>query len=222
MKHTVSTGIILLTVLFMLTGCSGGAGTEKTAEPEEPVLTELSQVEIPVTIDTHEILVGKTTIRELLDDGFSVRISRLLNDQIIQNDVDPEEILEAGVNYSELFFEVTDSAFVRLSVRTEEQGMQMGDAAITRLELHLSHVVDTLPDNILLAGEPVNALTCEKARGMFPDFDFEADDLHLFTQGVDYKCSLMFSPNTLNLYQFVLRSTVGDAPEPEIKVPSIW
>ncbi|MCI8585744.1 MAG: hypothetical protein HFI92_07590 [Lachnospiraceae bacterium] len=219
MKQTVSKGMILLFALFMLTGCSG---SPKEEEPEEPALMELSQIEIPVTIDEHEILVGRTTIQELLDDGFTIMISEWRNDQVLQYAVDPEEILEPGVNYSELFFEVTDSVFVRLSVRPEEEGIRMGDAAITRLELHLSHIVDTLPDNVLLEGVPVNDLSVEQARSMFPDFNFVPEDLCISDKGLDYKCSLMFSPSSLNLYQFILRSTVGDPPEPEIKVPSVW
>ncbi len=220
MKQQLSTGIALLLILSILTGCSGRSQTEEPAVTEEPVLLELSQTEIPVTIDDHEILAGRTTIQELLDDGFRVMISKWQEDRVVQHEVDPKEVLEPGVNYHELFIEVADSAFMRLSVRTEEEGICMGDAPITRVELHLSHVAETLPDNILLCGVPVKELTREKARTLFPDF--EQEDLSVYSRGVDYKCNLMFSPSTLILYQFSLRSTIGDAPEPEIKKPSIW
>lgn len=220
MKRSAVKGIVFLMITAVLTGCSGDKKTDTPPDSEQTEqLPVLSPEEIPVTIQEHEIVVGETTIQELLDDGFRLMVSEWNGDDIVQHDLDPEEILKAGTVNSEISFEVTDAAFVRTTIMAKTEDVRTGDAPITRLEIHLSHDVDTLPEDILLDGVPVTEISRAKAGEMFPDF--EQGDLSITQKDDVYKCHLLFSPRTLNLYQFALWDTYGDAPEPEIKVPSI-
>ena len=158
------------------------------------------------------------TIQELLDAGFELMVSEWNGRSIVQRELDPEETLVTGTKNTEISFWISDSSFARLSIDARNGEVRTGDAPVTRLELHLSFDA-ALPSDILISDVPVAELTRAKAGEMFPDF--EQGDLSVTQKGADYQCTLMFSPQTLNLYQFSLRDTWGDAPAPEIKVPSI-
>ena len=157
-------------------------------------------------------------IQELLDAGFELMVSEWNGRSIVQRELDPEETLVTGTKNTEISFWISDSSFARLSIDARNGEVRTGDAPVTRLELHLSFDA-ALPSDILISDVPVAELTRAKAGEMFPDF--EQGDLSVTQKGADYQCTLMFSPQTLNLYQFSLRDTWGDAPAPEIKVPSI-
>lgn len=218
MKKLSVKWMVLFITAIILTGCSGDKKTaEQTASAAE--LPELSQVWIPVTVDGHEIIVGKTTIQELLDADFPLMVSEWDGSNVTQHEIDPDAKLPAGSALTEISFYITDAAFARISIWTDAESIQIKEAPITRLELHLSHNVESLPEDIFLDGVSVAELSRQKAGEMFPDF--EQEDLSISQRGADYQCTLMFSPKTLNLYQFSLKETSQDAPEPEIKVPSI-
>lgn len=225
MKHVSAKGIAVFLTMAVLTGCSQdkkpedqAPSTLSTGTQEE--LPEFSPSDVPVTIDDHEIIVGETTIQELLEDEFPLMVSEWDEDHIDQHEVDPDEELEAGSENNEISFWVTDSVFARVSVEARTEAVRVGDAPITRLELHLSHDMETLPQNVLVKGVSVAEMSRTRAGELFPDF--EQGDLSVSKRGSEYKCSLLFSPRTLNLYQFSLSDTYGDRPEPEIKVPSLW
>lgn len=228
MNQISGKGIALLVAMAVLTGCSGdkkigdpAASALQTGSGEAAKGPEFSPERLPVTIDDHEIIVGTTTIQDLLDDGFSLTVSEWDETQIYQYELDPKEELTAGTENSEISFWITDTAFARVSVAARTGDIRLGDAPITRFELHLSlDENDTLPQDILVDGVPVTEMSRARAGELFPDF--EQGDLSVNMKGSDYKCSLLFSPKTLNLYQFSLSDTYGDRPEPEIKVPSLW
>ncbi len=223
MRKQSAKGLAALMVLSILTGCSNDktlgeqsalTETESTAEQ-----TGFSQLRFPVTIDGHDILVGETTIQELLDDGFQLMVSEWKDEGVVQYAIDPAAELKAGSENKEISFWITDNAFARVSIAARTNDMIVGETPITRFALHLSHNADTLPEHILIDGVPVTELTRKKAWEMFPDF--EQEDLSVTQRDSDLICSLMFSPRTLALYQFSLRETYGEEPELEIKVPSI-
>lgn len=222
MKKITAKGIVIFMAMAILTGCSGDKKTDEPAlEPEiagTASLPTLAQMQMPVSIQDQEIIVGKTTIQELLDAGFELMVSEWNGRSIVQRELDPEETLVTGTKNTEISFWISDSSFARLSIDARNGEVRTGDAPVTRLELHLSFDA-ALPSDILISDVPVAELTRAKAGEMFPDF--EQGDLSVTQKGADYQCTLMFSPQTLNLYQFSLRDTWGDAPEPEIKVPSI-
>ena len=172
MNKTAIKGILLFMMTAALTGCSGDrkdAGGPEPETAESDTLSTLSQVEIPVSIRGKELFVGQTTIQELLDDGFELMVSEWNGSDIIQHELDPEEVLKTGTRNTEISFWITDSSFARLSIAAKTEDVRTGDAPITRLELHLSHQVETLPSDILIDGVPVTELTRAKAGEMFPE-----------------------------------------------------
>lgn len=223
MRRQSAKGLAAFMVLAILTGCSDNKTLgEQTALTETENTEEqvgFSQICLPVTIDGHDILVGETTIQELLDDGFQLMVSEWKDGGVVQYEIDPAAELKAGSENKEISFWITDDAFARLSIAAKTNDMLVGEAPITRFALHLSHKADTLPENIMIDGVPVTELSRQKAWEMFPDFNQE--DLSVTKRDSDLICSLMFSPRTLALYQFSLQETYGEEPEPEIKVPSI-
>lgn len=222
MKKTAAKGIVLFMMAAALAGCSGDKKTIGEPEPKTEAsgsLFTLSQVELPVSIQGSEFIVGQTTIQEILDDGFELMVSEWDGNDIIQHELDPNDLLRAGTKNTEISFWITNASFARLSIAAKTEDVRTGDASITRLELHLSNEAEKLPSDILIDGVPVTELTRTRAGEMFPDF--EQDSLSVTQRGEDYECALMFNPQTLKLYHFTLRDTWGDAPEPEIKVPSI-
>lgn len=219
-RNRFAKGIALLIMMAVLSGCSrDNEPAASAAQTEEPALPALSQLELPVTIQGHEIIVGETTIQELLGDGFQLMVSEWNGDDIVQHELNPDTELADGTSNTEISFWITDASFARVSVIAKNGTVRTGDAPITRLELHLSHNEELLPEDILVDGVPVPEISRTKAGEMFPDF--EQGDLSVTQRGEDYKCHLLFSPRTLKLYQFALWDTCEDAPEPEIKVPSI-
>lgn len=229
MKRSSAAGAAFLITMAVLMGCSGDRKPEDSAasallsaeeEKETEKRTELTPEQVSVTIGGHEIFVDATTIQELLDDGLSLMVSEWDGDHITQHALDPEETLLSGTDNSEISFWITDAAFARVSVAAGAEDIRMGDAPITRLELHLSHEADTLPEDVLINGVSVAGFTRAKAGELFPDF--EQGDLSVTERGTDYQCSLLFSPKTLNLYQFSFEHADETEPQPEIKVPSLW
>ncbi len=228
MKRVLATGITFLMTMAVLTGCSGdrklGSPAASTISSEDSemkkVRSELTPEQVPVVISGHEIIVDTTTIQELLDDGFSLMVSEWNGDSILQQELDPKETLHSGTQNSEISFWITDAVFARVTIAAGTEDIQTGDAAITRFELHLSHEVDTLPEDIYVNGVSVSEFSRAKAGELFPDF--EQGDLSVTCRGTAYQCSLLFSPKTLNLYQFSFEHADEKEPEPEIKVPSLW
>lgn len=228
MKRSSATGIAFLMTMAVLTGCSGdrklGSPAASTISSEDSemkkVRSELTPEQVPVVISGHEIIVDTTTIQELLDDGFSLMVSEWNGDSILQHELDPKETLRSGTKNSEISFWITDAVFARVTIEAGTEDIQTGDAAITRFELHLSHEVDTLPEDIYVNGVSVSEFSRAKAGELFPDF--EQGDLSVTCRGTAYQCSLLFSPKTLNLYQFSFEYADEKEPEPEIKVPSLW
>lgn len=202
MKKSVITLIVaLILVVVFLTACPG------YHEKADPI--KLEDAQIPVKINDHEIFVGETTIQELLDDGFSLTVTKWEDGRITQEELDPEQEFLPDSDYGDISFWITDSAYARISVKTEEQSIKAGDAPISRLELHLSHMEEELPQDILLNGVSVADMSRTKAGEIFPDF--EQEDLSIMQKGLDYECTFMFSPKTLMIYQFSLQQK---EPEP--------
>ncbi|MCI8532657.1 MAG: hypothetical protein HFI18_09055 [Lachnospiraceae bacterium] len=212
MKKKILRGIALMLSMVFLTGCSQ---KEEEAPPE---LLTLAEYSVPVTIDGIEIVVGTTTLQPLLDAGLSIMVSEWTGDQVLEREIDPEEILAAGTSETDISFWITDSAFARLSLEAADTDVRMGDAVVSRLALHLSHLTDTLPDNISIDGVPVTELSRARAGEMFPDY--EQEDLSIMQQGEDYKCTFMFMPGTYALYQFSL--VKGEKEESILPPSTIW
>lgn len=212
MKKIIFRGIALILSMIFLTDCSA-----KPAE-EPPELLMLAEHSVPVTIDGIEIVVGTTTLQPLLDAGFPVMVSEWTGEQVVEREIDPEETLASGASETDISFWITDSAFARLSLEAGDTDVRMGDAVVSRLALHLSHLTDTLPDNISIDGVPVKELTRAKAGEMFPDY--EQEDLSIMQQGEDYKCTFMFIPGTYKLYQFSL--VKGEKEESILPPSTIW
>lgn len=212
MKNSLLKGMIFILSIMLLAGCG-----RKEEEPEpEPLMLEDHAV--PVTIGGEEILVGTTTLQPLLDAGFPVSLAEWDGEHVTEHEIDPNEILAAGSALTEISFWLTDSAFVRLSVEAGNADIRVGDAVITRLALHLSHQADTLPDDLLVSGVPVNELSREKAGDLFPDY--EQADLSVTQHGEDYRCTLMFSPRTHVLYQFTLMK--AEKEESILPPSTVW
>ncbi|MCI8311849.1 MAG: hypothetical protein HFI12_06510 [Lachnospiraceae bacterium] len=206
MKKIIIKGIVLILILFTLTGCS--KQQRKAHDFYLPLDTSeftLGEHPIPVTIGEVEVFVGETTLQTLLDADFPVVASEWNGSEVIEHEVDSTETLPAHTSFTDLSFWVTDSTFARLSVEAGSEDTKMGDAIISRLELHLSHRVDTLPDTILLNNVPVPEITRSKAGRMFPYF--EQSNLSISLQGANYNCHLLFSPKTFVIYQFSLQKT---------------
>ena len=193
MKKKILRGIALMLSMVFLTGCSQ---KEEEAPPE---LLTLAEYSVPVTIDGIEIVVGTTTLQPLLDAGLSIMVSEWTSE-------------------TDISFWITDSAFARLSLEAADTDVRMGDAVVSRLALHLSHLTDTLPDNISIDGVPVTELSRARAGEMFPDY--EQEDLSIMQQGEDYKCTFMFMPGTYALYQFSL--VKGEKEESILPPSTIW
>ncbi len=210
MKKKILRGIALMLSMVFLTGCSQ---KEEEAPPE---LLTLAEYSVPVTIDGIEIVVGTTTLQPLLDAGLSIMVSEWTGDQVLEREIDPEEILAAGTSETDISFWITDSAFARLSLEAADTDVRMGDAVVSRLDL--SHLTDTLPDNISINGVPVTELSRARAGEMFPDY--EQEDLSIMQQGEDYKCTFMFMPGTYALYQFSL--VKGEKEESILPPSTIW
>lgn len=214
MSKKLIRGVILVLSMAFLSGCSG----KKEEEPPQEELLMLEDHSVPVTISGQEIIVGKSALQSVLDTGLSVVLSEWDGSQVIQHEIDPNEILPAGTSATEISFWITDYAFARVSVEGTDKDMRIGDAVITRLALHLSHQPGTLPDHVLIDGVAVTEISRAKASEMFPDFDQE--DLSVTQQGEDYRCTLMFSPNTYALYQFSL--VKGEKEESILPPSTIW
>ena len=94
MKKITAKGIVIFMAMAILTGCSGDKKTdEPTLEPEiagTASLPTLAQMQMPVSIQDQEIIVGETTIQELLDAGFELMVSEWNGRSIVQRELDPE------------------------------------------------------------------------------------------------------------------------------------
>lgn len=200
-------GLVLILSVVLLTGCS------PTPEPEPVIATQplpqsdtsqftLQEHVVPVVIKDTEIRVGETKLQTLLDQDIKVMIPVVKNHEVKKRVLDPEEMLAANTSYTEAFFWIEDSIFIHLSIEAKDEDIPMKEAVITRLELHLSHDKNILPDDVLVNGIPVTELTMTKAVEIFPDY--KERDLSLTQRGLDYKCTLLFSPETQILYQFAL------------------
>lgn len=212
MKKILLSGFAFILFVTLLTGCS------KKEEETLPEPLMLAQHSVPVVIDDLEIIVGTTTLQPLLDADLPIIVSEWVDDHVEEREIDSNETLAAGTSMTEISFWITDSVFARISVEAGESDIRMGDATISRLALHLSHLTDTLPDYIFIDGVSITELSRTRAAQMFPDF--EQDDLSIMQQGEDYRCTLMFSPGTYALYQF---SLVKGPKEESILPPStIW
>lgn len=120
MKKITAKGIVIFMAMAILTGCSGDKKTdEPTLEPEiagTASLPTLAQMQMPVSIQDQEIIVGETTIQELLDAGFELMVSEWNGRSIVQRELDPEETLVTGTKNTEISFWISDSSFARLSI----------------------------------------------------------------------------------------------------------
>lgn len=206
MRKIIIKGTVLVLMLLSLTGCSEQRRKSKDSFlPLDTSEFTLGEHPIPVTIGNVEVFVGETTLQTLLDADLPIVASEWNGSDVIEYEVDPQETLPAHTSFTDLSFWVTDSTFVRLSVEAGNEDIRMEDAIISRLELHLSHRVDTLPDTILLNNVPVPEITRSKAGRMFPYF--EQANLSISLQGANYNCHLLFSPKTFVIYQFSLQKT---------------
>lgn len=203
MKQRLIKGMVLLLTLWLLTGCSQQQSKASKSTPMLDTSTfTLNEHTIPVTINGTEILTGKTTLQTLVDAGLPIVVSEWTGSDVLERDIDPNEILPASQSFTDLSCWITDAAFARLSIEAGTTDTRMGDAVISRLELHLSHYADTLPDTITIDGVALPDITRSKAGQMFPYF--EQSNLSISLQGANYDCNLMFSPKTYVLYQFSL------------------
>lgn len=206
MRKIIIKGTVLILMLLLLTGCSEQRRKSKNSFlPLDTSEFTLDEHPIPVTIGNVEVFVGETTLQTLLDAGLPIVASKWNGSDVIEYKVDPKETIPAHTSFTDLSFWVTDSTFARLSIEAGSEDTRMGDAIISRLELHLSHRADTLPDTILLNNVPVPEITRSKAGRMFPYF--EQDNLSISLQGANYDCHLLFSPKTFVIYQFSLQKT---------------
>ena len=203
MKKRLLKEIVLLLTILLLTGCSEQqAKSQKTAPLLDTSTFTLNEHPIPVSIQGTEILVGETTLQTLLDAKLPIVVSEWTGSDVLEREADPNEILSANSNFTDLSCWITDATFARISIEAGAKDTRMGDAVITRLELHLSHHADTLPDSITIDGVPLPEITRSKTGRMFPYF--EQSNLSISLQGANYDCNLLFSPKTYVLYQFSL------------------
>ncbi len=218
MNRPLTKGLALLLSGLLLTGCAASPET-KPAMATQPVSQPdtkeylLQDHMVPVIIKDAEIRVGETRLETLLEHDFDLTIPVIRNDEVKRRDLDPEEILQANTSYGDAFFWIEDAIFVHLTLEAGAEDIPMREALITRLELHLSHDKDILPEDVLIDGVPVTELTMTKALELFPDY--REKELSLTQRGQDYKCTLLFSPETQIVYQFALLRTYEPIEEEE-------
>lgn len=147
----------------------GGFGKNQSDEP--PAEPEMQTPIYPVSINGKEILVGKTTVQALLDQGFKVTVSETSGDyEAVEYEIDPEAKLEKGGYYSGGTVWITDSVFANISFVTGMFRSKMGDATIARMDFSLSSGNKAGLGQVLFCGVPVTEISREKAEEMFPDF----------------------------------------------------
>ncbi len=89
MKKIIIKGIVLILILFTLTGCS--KQQRKAHDFYLPLDTSeftLGEHPIPVTIGEVEVFVGETTLQTLLDADFPVVASEWNGSEVIEHEVD--------------------------------------------------------------------------------------------------------------------------------------
>lgn len=196
LKRIICMALMLL-LLPVLAGCSGTGGTEtKEEEPEEPLY--------PVSINGTEVLVGETKVQALLDAGFDVTWSEMVqgeSPQIEEHVVEPDMELEANSYYTGASIWVSEHTFAHVSLATDE-AVKLGDAVIARMEFYLSRGDEqSVLENIIFNGVPLTEMTREKAGEVFPDFT--GDEAMWFSTGLsNYKYFMGFDNNTGELISF--------------------
>lgn len=182
LKKWSITGLLLILLTLIITGCSG-------KDKEEDVIEEA--VVYPVTINGTEIRIGETKVQTLLDKGFKITVSEMTEDnQINEYEIDPEAELEANSYYSGGSIWITDSVFAFISMVTDETEVKMGDAVVARLEFSLLEDDKTALSQIQFNGVPVTEISRDKAGEMFPDFTGDEN--------------MWFSPATMREYEYFM------------------
>lgn len=197
MKKWLTIGLAMCLAAVILSGCGEreGNGQEAEAEPR--------QILYSVMIDENEVRVGETTMQVLLDDGLTVSVSDMTDDnETVRYEVDPEAELEPNSYYSGGSVSITDHIFAHISFVTGEASVRMGDAVIARMEFYMTGAEEAERQRIVFNGVPVSEISREKAGEMFPDF--EGDDNMLLEYGRDYDYFLSFEAQEGMLDRFSL------------------
>lgn len=187
---------LTLLLLPALAGCSKKAAEEPAQEVEEPLY--------PVSINGTEIRVGETKMQTLLDAGYEVTWSEMIQGdrvQIEKHVVEPDMQLEANSYYSGASITISEHIFAHISFVTD-RAVTLGDAVIARMEFHFTRSMeDDALESVAFNGVSVPELTREKAGEMFPDF--RGDEAMWFSSGLrNYEYHMGFDYNTGELISF--------------------
>lgn len=194
-KQLISTLLALLLTLS-LAGCAEQHSEESVSEVEEPLYS--------VSVNGTEILVGETRIQALLDAGYEIAWSEMIQGtppQIQEYTLDPEMQLERNSYYSGAHVTISDHFSVLISFVTE-QAVPLKDAVIARMEFSFSRGEnDSELSDIIFNGVSVPDMTREKAGEIFPDF--MGDSAMWFSTGLkNYEYFMGFNSNTGELIKF--------------------